>query len=66
MTEYKIYEWYALARFGRDDGFIYVGEEDDYGEPFEFDTLEEAQEYKDSMIEPDGVVILRETRQVVC
>ena len=65
--EYKVYEWYSLARFDKEDRFIYEGCGDDY-ETYQltFDTIEEAKEYLDDMIEPDGVVILRETRQIVC
>jgi len=66
MTEKKIYTWYALAIFDKDDDFTYIGlDGEDYGyHSLEFDTLEEAEEYREDCYEP-GIVILKETRQIV-
>lgn len=64
--EYIVEEIYTLA-ISDGDGFTYVAHGDEYGYgPFEFITLDDAKEYLGDMIETDGVVIIRETRQIVC
>jgi len=58
-----IYTWYTLAII-EGDGYTCLTDEIN-GEVYEYPTLEEAKKAREEMDCPEGIIILKETRQII-